>query len=168
MFGRENLKQEWADCLVYETLVYEAVNTDEVMDKMEARIKDLEDIIKVDDAIRITSLENENEHLKQLVKSLEADHEELSVCNQRNVSELVYLKERNRELEALVAKHVCGPCKHCTPIPGQEALAKDEYNTLYLDNDVLRFSSREGEDDYVLETRINFCPICGMELEHED
>lgn len=132
MFGRENL--HCRDIIQYVKM------TNEIMDKMEARIEKLEDIIKVDDAIRITSLENENEHLK----------------------------ERNRELEALAAKHECGPCKHCTSIPGQEALAKDEYNTLYLDNDILRFSSREGEDDYVLETRISFCPICGMELEHED
>ena len=42
MFGRENLKEEWADCLVCETLVYDAVNADEVMDAMEARIKELE------------------------------------------------------------------------------------------------------------------------------
>ncbi|MCQ2209729.1 MAG: DUF3496 domain-containing protein [Paludibacteraceae bacterium] len=42
MFGRENLKEEWADCLVYETLVYDAVDADEVMDKMEVRIKELE------------------------------------------------------------------------------------------------------------------------------
>lgn len=42
MFGRENLKEEWADCLVCETLVYDAVAADEVMDKMEARIKELE------------------------------------------------------------------------------------------------------------------------------
>lgn len=42
MFGRENLKEEWADCLVAETLVYDAVNADEVMDRMEARIKELE------------------------------------------------------------------------------------------------------------------------------
>lgn len=168
MFGREELDIFQSCDFLITKKVYLKSDADEVMDKLEARINELEDIIKVDDAIRITSLENENEHLKQLVKSLEDDHEELSVCNQRNVSELVHVKERNRELEALAAKHECGPCKHCTSIPGQEVLAKDEYNTLYLDNDILQFSSRDGEDDYVLETRINFCPICGMELEHED
>lgn len=41
-FGRENLKEEWADCLISETLVYDAVAADEVMDVMEARIKELE------------------------------------------------------------------------------------------------------------------------------
>lgn len=46
MFGRENLKEEWADCLVYETLVYDAVNADEVMDKMEEHIVALESRIK--------------------------------------------------------------------------------------------------------------------------
>ena len=46
MFGRENLKEEWTDCLVCETLVYDAVNADEVMDKMEARIVDLETRVK--------------------------------------------------------------------------------------------------------------------------
>lgn len=167
MYGRKKLKTFVLDSSPTMPLL-NAYAAFEIMDKMEARINELEDIIKVDDAIRITRLENENEHLKQLVKSLEDAHEELSVCNQKNVSELVHLKERNRELEATIAKHEGAPCKHCISIPGQEALAKDEYNTLYLDNDILRFSSREGEDDYVLETRINFCPICGMELEHED
>lgn len=42
MSGRENLKEEWADCLIPETLVYDAVAADEVMDAMEARIKELE------------------------------------------------------------------------------------------------------------------------------
>ena len=46
MFGRENLKEEWAECLVYDTLVYDAVNADEVMDKMEAHIVALESRIK--------------------------------------------------------------------------------------------------------------------------
>lgn len=52
MFGRENLKEEWADCLVCETLVYDAVNADEVMDKMEAHIVALE--------ARVKELEKEN------------------------------------------------------------------------------------------------------------
>lgn len=43
-------------------------------------------------------------------------------------------------------------------------LAKDEYNTMYMDNDTLRFTSQDGDDDYVLEAKINFCPICGQEL----
>lgn len=167
MFGRKKLKTFVLDSSPTMPLL-NAYVAFEVMDKMEARINELEDIIKVDDAMRITSLENENEHLKQLVKSLEDAHEELSVCNQRNVSELVHLKERNRELSSAIytdnSKVIDTLQNRVTEL---ESLCT-RYQAELMDNDILRFSSREGEDDYVLETRINFCPICGMELEHED
>lgn len=125
-------------------------------------------------SLRIKDLENENEHLKERNRTLN------SAIYTDNSKVIDSLQNRVTELESLCTKYQAElinndkalnesrPCKHCASIPGQEALAKDEYNILYLDNDILRFSSREGEDDYVLEAKINFCPICGMELEHED
>ena len=46
MFGREELIQEWSDDLDTGFKVYDMVQANEVMDRMEARIKELEEACK--------------------------------------------------------------------------------------------------------------------------
>jgi hypothetical protein len=55
------------------------------------------------------------------------------------------------------------PCQYCEG-DEPEAIVSDPYNVLMLQGGELYFLSREGEDDYELSGKINFCPMCGRNL----
>lgn len=59
-------------------------------------------------------------------------------------------------------------CEYCCEVPGQKDIVADEYNHIYLDGDKLRFISFEGDEDYALEAKINYCPICRRKLGGEN
>lgn len=105
MFGRENLKEEWAECLVYDTLVYDAVNADEVMDKMEARIKELESdlsMMETDYEFRIKNtvkvLKNTELQLQNRIKELEAEYAKLEDDWQKTYAEECVTRHENHRL----------------------------------------------------------------------
>lgn len=53
-------------------------------------------------------------------------------------------------------------CEYCE---SQRYIMRNDYNSLLLFEDgLLSFLSSEGDDDYRLETTINFCPMCGRNL----
>lgn len=62
-----------------------------------------------------------------------------------------------------MSKKKCPYCESDEP----EALLKDPYNVLILRDNHLYFFSSEGEDDYVLFGKINFCPMCRRKLRRE-
>lgn len=57
-------------------------------------------------------------------------------------------------------------CKYCESEEPKDII-KDPYNHLFIQDNELRFLSTEGEDDYELYGRINYCPMCGRKLSEE-
>lgn len=57
-------------------------------------------------------------------------------------------------------------CKYCE-VYEPEVIASDPYNVLMLKDDELYFLSQEGDDDYELSGKINYCPMCGRKLTEE-
>lgn len=58
-------------------------------------------------------------------------------------------------------------CKYCEGYE-PEVIVSDPYNVLMLKADELYFLSQEGDDDYELSGKINYCPMCGRKLGDTD
>ena len=54
-------------------------------------------------------------------------------------------------------------CKYCRGNE-PEAIVSDPYNVLMLRCGELYFLSQEGDDDYELSGKINYCPMCGRPI----
>lgn len=58
-------------------------------------------------------------------------------------------------------------CEYCES-EEPKGIISDPYNVLMIQGNELYFLSQEGEDDYELSGRINFCPMCGRNLTETD
>lgn len=55
---------------------------------------------------------------------------------------------------------MCEYCEGNSP----KAIVGDPYNVLMIQGDELYFLSQEGDDDYELSGKINYCPMCVRNL----
>lgn len=107
--------------------------------------------IKMEGAMRL--LQEENARLKATISKME------------NVDE--HPRTQTTEDSSVTGRGV-RMCEYCCEVPGQKDIVADEYNHIYLDGDKLRFISFEGDEDYALEAKINYCPICRRKLGGEN